>query len=128
MTLIRAALVLALLVYTALVVRSNSARDVAFDRIAAAMADAPGVEALEPGDENAFQERFGVSPKRMASLLDTFSCVVQGLIPYGAQLLMASGLAGLSALDIIPRLYYPFALCVSALLAILILPSGRLSK
>ena len=73
-------------------------------------------------------ERFGVSSKRMASLLDTFSCVVQGLIPYGAQLLMASGLAGLSALDIIPRLYYPFALCVSALLAILILPSGRLSK
>ncbi|MBR1576732.1 MAG: Na+/H+ antiporter NhaC family protein [Bacteroidales bacterium] len=73
-------------------------------------------------------DRFGIPARRTASLLDTFSCVVQGLIPYGAQLLMASGLAGVSALDIIPRLYYPLALCASALLAILILPAKGLSK
>ena len=65
-------------------------------------------------------DRFGISPQRTASLLDTFSCVVQGVIPYGAQLLMASGLAGISALEIIPRLYYPFALAVSALFFIMI--------
>lgn len=65
-------------------------------------------------------DRFGISPQRTASLLDTFSCVVQGMIPYGAQLLMASGLAGISALEIIPRLYYPFALAVSALFFIMI--------
>ena len=63
-------------------------------------------------------ERFGIPARRTASLLDTFSCVVQGLIPYGAQLLMASSLAGVSALEIIPRLYYPFALAVSAVLGI----------
>lgn len=73
-------------------------------------------------------ERFGISARRTASLLDTFSCVVQGLIPYGAQLLMASGLAGISALDIIPRLYYPFALAVSALLAIAFLPGAKAAK
>lgn len=65
-------------------------------------------------------DRFGISPQRTASLLDTFSCVVQGMIPYGAQLLMASGLVGISALEIIPRLYYPFALAVSALFFIMI--------
>ena len=65
-------------------------------------------------------DRFGISPQRTSSLLDTFSCVVQGMIPYGAQLLMASGLAGISALEIIPRLYYPFALAVSALFFIMI--------
>jgi Na+/H+ antiporter NhaC len=65
-------------------------------------------------------DRFGISPQRTASLLDTFSCVVQGMITYGAQLLMASGLAGISALEIIPRLYYPFALAVSALFFIMI--------
>ena len=64
--------------------------------------------------------RFALAPKRVASILDTFSCMVQGLIPYGAQLLMASGLSGVSALEIIPHLYYPFALGVSALLFILV--------
>lgn len=64
--------------------------------------------------------RFGVPARRAASLLDTFSCLVQGLIPYGAQLLMASGIAGVSALSIIPNLYYPFALGLSAILAIII--------
>ena len=46
-------------------------------------------------------DRFGMSRRRSASLLDTFSCFTQGLLPYGAQLLMAAGLAGLSSLEII---------------------------
>lgn len=62
--------------------------------------------------------RFGLDPRKSASLLDTFSCVVQGLLPYGAQLLMASGLAGISAFSIISKLYYPFILAGFALLAI----------
>lgn len=72
-------------------------------------------------------DRFGIDPRRAASILDTFSCTVQGLIPYGAQLLMASGLAGISALAIIPKLYYPFALGVSALIVICVVPSGKVS-
>ncbi len=63
--------------------------------------------------------KFGLDPRKSASLLDTFSCVVQGIIPYGAQLLMASGFAGISAAAIIPCLYYPFALCVVACLSII---------
>ncbi len=63
-------------------------------------------------------ERFGVSPKKTASLLDTFSCLVQGLIPYGAQLLMAAGLAGISPAAIIPFLYYPFLMGLCAILSI----------
>ncbi len=51
--------------------------------------------------------RFGISPKRAASIIDTTSCFVQGVLPYGAQLLMASGLAGVSPVAIIPHLYYP---------------------
>ena len=73
-------------------------------------------------------DRFGIPAPRTASLLDTFSCVVQGLIPYGAQLLMASGLAGISAIEIIPRLYYPFALCLSALLAMAWRPAAKASN
>jgi Na+/H+ antiporter NhaC len=64
-------------------------------------------------------ERFGVSPKKTASLLDTFSCLVQGLIPYGAQLLMASGLAAISPAAIIPHLYYPFLMGLCAIVSIL---------
>ena len=64
-------------------------------------------------------ERFGLDPRKTASILDTFSCLVQGIIPYGAQMLMASGLAGVSALSIIGNLYYPFALGVMAFLSIL---------
>lgn len=67
--------------------------------------------------------RFGIDPKRAASILDTFSCMVQGLIPYGAQLLMASGLAGISAVAIIPNLYYPMALGISAAAVIVLFPS-----
>lgn len=69
-------------------------------------------------------ERFGISPSRCASLLDTFSCMTQGLLPYGAQLLMGSALAGVSALDIIPRLYYPMVMGGVALCFILFSPSG----
>ena len=65
-------------------------------------------------------DRFGLDRKRVASILDTFSCFVQGLIPYGAQLLMASGLAGVGAAAIIRYLYYPFALGLVALAAIFI--------
>lgn len=65
-------------------------------------------------------ERFGVDKRRAASLLDIFSCVTQGIIPYGAQLLMASGLAAISPLDITPYLYYPLLLAVCAIISILI--------
>ncbi len=63
-------------------------------------------------------QRFAVSPKKTASLLDTFSCLVQGLIPYGAQLLMASGLADISPAAIIPYLYYPFLMGLCAVVSI----------
>lgn len=63
--------------------------------------------------------RFGLDPRKTASILDTFSCLIQGLIPYGAQLLMAAGLAGVSSLSIIGYLYYPFVMGACALLAIL---------
>ncbi|MBR5055308.1 MAG: Na+/H+ antiporter NhaC family protein [Bacteroidales bacterium] len=69
-------------------------------------------------------DRFGLDKRRVASILDTFSCFVQGLIPYGAQLLMASGLAGVGAAAIIRYLYYPFALGIVALAAIFI-PSRK---
>ena len=69
---------------------------------------------------------FGVDPRKSASILDTFSCIVQGLLPYGAQLLMASGLAGISVASIIGCLYYPLALLVFAILAIwLRFPRGQ---
>jgi len=60
-------------------------------------------------------EQFDIDPRRSASLLDTTSCCVQGILPYGAQLLMASGLAGISALSIVPHLFYPMllGLCVT---------------
>ena len=64
-------------------------------------------------------DRYGVDRRMSASLLDTFSCFAQGLIPYGAQLLMAAGLAAISPFDIIGYLYYPILLGVIALLGIL---------
>lgn len=63
-------------------------------------------------------QRFGISARRSASLLDTFSCIAQSIIPYGAQLLMAAGLAAINPVDIIPYLYYPMVLLVSAVVAI----------
>ena len=64
-------------------------------------------------------DRYGVDRRMSASLLDTFSCFAQGLIPYGAQLLMAAGLAAISPFDIIGYLYYPICLGVIAVLGIL---------
>ncbi len=65
-------------------------------------------------------EQYGISPQRTASLMDTTSCAVQGLIPYGAQLLMAAGLASISPLSIIPNLYYPMALSAMLILSIIL--------
>ena len=65
-------------------------------------------------------DRFGVDKRKAASILDTFSRLVQGLIPYGVQMLLAAGLANLSPMDILPYLYYPLAIGVAALLAILL--------
>ncbi len=63
-------------------------------------------------------ERYGVSPRKSASLMDTASCFAQGALPYGAQLLMASGLAGISPLEIIPHLYYSMTIGVMVVLSI----------
>lgn len=65
-------------------------------------------------------DRFGVDNRKCASILDTFSCMMQGLIPYGAQMLMAAGLAALNPISILPYLYYPMAIGFTALLAILL--------
>lgn len=54
--------------------------------------------------------RYGIEAKRSASILDTMSCFAQGIIPWGAQLLIAAGLAAINPLDIIPYLYYPYIL------------------
>ena len=64
-------------------------------------------------------ERYGISPRKSASLMDTASCFAQGVLPYGAQLLMASSLAEISPLDIIPHLYYPMAIGVMVVLSII---------
>ena len=72
--------------------------------------------------------RYGVDKKRAASLLDIFSCIVQGVIPYGAQLLMASGLASLSPFSIIPYLYYPPLLAAAALASIVLSKDKRAKR
>lgn len=64
-------------------------------------------------------EKFCLNPKRVASILDTFSCLVQGLIPYGAQMLIAAGLAQISPASIIGHLYYPLCMGICAILAII---------
>ena len=65
-------------------------------------------------------DKFGVDNRKAASILDTFSCMVQGLIPYGVQMLLAAGLSGLNPLDILPYLYYPVAIGIAAILAIML--------
>ena len=65
-------------------------------------------------------ERYDISPRKSASLMDTASCFAQGVLPYGAQLLMASGLASISPLEIIPHLYYPMAIGVMVVLSIIL--------
>ena len=66
-------------------------------------------------------ENYGITPRKTASLLDTFSCVFQGIIPYGAQMLVAISAVtelgkSISAFDIIPYMFYPFFLLVSSLI------------
>ncbi len=63
--------------------------------------------------------KFHLDRRKTASILDTFSCLIQGIIPYGAQMLIAAGLASISPISIIGNLYYPFTMGVCALLAIL---------
>lgn len=72
-------------------------------------------------------KKYHISPARTAGLLDTFSCVIQAVIPYGAQLLAAASLAGLSAIDIIPHLYYPFAMAACTLLFIVFARKSNLN-
>lgn len=67
-------------------------------------------------------ERFGLDPRKTASILDTFSCLVQGIIPYGAQLLMAAGLSGASSISIVGYQFYPYIMGLCAVFAILIRP------
>ena len=61
---------------------------------------------------------YQISPKKTASLLDTFSCIAQGIIPYGAQLLVASSLAGITSMSIMPFLFYQFLLLVTVSISI----------
>lgn len=65
-------------------------------------------------------QRFHLDRRKTASILDTFSCLIQGIIPYGAQMLIAAGLASISPLSIIGNLYYPFCMGICAILAILV--------
>lgn len=69
-------------------------------------------------------DKFHIPPKRSASILDTFSCLVQGVIPYGAQMLMAAGISQVSPLLIMKYLYYPLILGICSTLAIALAPGG----
>ena len=76
---------------------------------------------------------YGIAPRKAASLLDTFSCIFQGILPYGAQMLVALSAASelgfsLSAFQIIPYLFYPFLLLVSSLLFIYVFPERELDR
>ena len=71
---------------------------------------------------------YKISPKKAASILDTFSCIFQGIIPYGAQMLVAVSTAielgcEVSAFQILPNLTYPYMLLISSLLFIFVIPS-----
>ena len=77
-------------------------------------------------------QEYGISPKESASLLDTFSCIFQGIIPYGAQMLVAVSTAislgcTISAFEVIPNLFYPFALMVASIVYI-IFSAGKKTK
>ncbi len=72
-------------------------------------------------------DTYGISAKKTASILDTFSCIFQGIIPYGAQMLVAISAAtelgqSVSAFEIIPNLFYPYMLLVSSLVFIFLVP------
>ena len=73
-------------------------------------------------------DNYGISPRKAASILDTFSCIFQGVIPYGAQMLVALSVAaglgqGVSAFEIMPNLLYPYMLLLSSLVFVFIVPS-----
>ena len=75
-------------------------------------------------------EEYKISPKNAASILDTFSCIFQGVIPYGAQMLVAISTAaelgsGVSAFEIMPNLYYPYMLLISSLIFIFFIPEKK---
>ncbi len=72
-------------------------------------------------------KKYHLDARKSASILDTFSCFIQGIIPYGAQLLMASGLAHLSPISIMEYLYYPYCMGLLALLSILLRYPRRFS-
>lgn len=72
-------------------------------------------------------DHYGIDPRRSASLLDTTSCTIQGLLPYGAHVMLTAGLIGTSSFDIIPYLFYPMLLSVAVLITILV-PAKPLSK
>ncbi|NDW17788.1 Na+/H+ antiporter NhaC family protein [Dysgonomonas sp. 216] len=63
-------------------------------------------------------DQFGIDKRKMASIIDTFSCAVQGILPYGAQLLIASSLSGVNPMQIIPYLYYPFLMALASIVAV----------
>ncbi len=65
-------------------------------------------------------EKFGLDSRKCASILDTMSCCMQGIIPYGAQILMAAGLASINPISILPYLYYPLAIGIACILSILV--------
>lgn len=78
-------------------------------------------------------QEYGITPRKAASILDTFSCVFQGIIPYGAQMLVAISAANelgfeVSAFDIIPKLFYPALLLLSSLLFIFVFPGKEKTK
>lgn len=70
-------------------------------------------------------ERFGIDPRRSASILDTMSCFAQGLLPYGAQVLIAAGLAAINPVYIIPYLWYPVLIGAAVMLNILVRRSHK---
>lgn len=78
-------------------------------------------------------QTYGISPRKAASILDTFSCIFQGIIPYGAQMLVAVSVAAelgcvVSAFDVIPNLIYPYMLLISSLIFIFVIPEKKENK
>ena len=73
-------------------------------------------------------DRYGVDNRKCASILDTMSCCVQGVIPYGAQILMGAGLAAVNPVSLIPYLYYPFAIGLATVASIVFRYPRRFSK
>ena len=105
----------------------------ASDRLAGANSSRQAVRLIQQGAKLVTSaadvlEEYGVDPRVTASLLDTCSCIFQGIIPYGAQLLIAAGLSGLSSVAIIPYLYYPFFLMVCVVISIVFTGRGRAAK